>query len=206
MMTPIEVMTIGHSNHSSEKFVALLREHRVDAVADVRSAPYSRMHHQFDREELSAALQKEGIAYSFLGEELGGRPKDDACYEHGRVQYRRVAITDSFKRGIQRVLIGAQRYRIALMCAEREPLECHRGLLIAPELEKVGASIVHIHSDGTLETHAQAVQRLLARFGLLKQSLFLSRSDLIEEAYAKQQERVAHARSSAPQRRAQIVG
>jgi uncharacterized protein (DUF488 family) len=206
MMTPIEIMTIGHSNHSFEKLAELLREHHVNAVADVRSAPYSRMHHQFDREQLSEELKAKGIAYSFLGEELGGRPKDDACYEHGRVQYQRVATTENFKRGIQRVLDGAQRYRIALMCAEREPLECHRGLLIAPELEKVGVSIVHIHSNGSLETHPQAVQRLLARFGLLKQSLFLSGSDLIEEAYAKQQERVAHARSAAPQRRAQIVG
>jgi uncharacterized protein (DUF488 family) len=201
----IEVMTIGHSTHSFEKFAQLLRTHNVGAVADVRSAPYSRMHPQFDREELNEALKKIGVAYSFLGEELGGRPKDDACYDHGRVQYQRVAVTDNFKGGIRRVLVGAQRYRIALMCAEREPLECHRGLLIAPELEKVGASVVHIHSDGALETHPQAVQRLLARFGLLKQSLFLSGSDLIEEAYAKQQERVAHSRSARPLQRSQIV-
>ena len=206
MLTPIEIMTIGHSTHSFQKFAELLTMHRVNAVADVRSAPYSRMHHQFDREDLSDALKKEGIVYSFLGEELGGRPKDDACYEDGRVQYQYVANTQTFKRGIERVLAGSQRYRIALMCAEREPIECHRGLLIAPELEKSDVSVVHIHSDGTLETHAEAVQRLLDSFGLRKQSLFLSGSDLIEEAYTKQRERVAHSRSAASQRRAQITG
>jgi uncharacterized protein (DUF488 family) len=206
MLTPIEIMTIGHSTHSFQKFAELLRAHRVNAVADVRSAPYSRMHHQFDREDLNEALKREGVAYSFLGEELGGRPKDDACYEDGRVQYQYVANTQSFKRGIERVLAGSQRYRVALMCAEREPIECHRGLLIAPELEKSGVSVVHIHSDGTLETHAEAVQRLLDSFGLRKQSLFLSGSDLIEEAYTKQRERVAHSRSAASQRRAQITG
>lgn len=206
MLTPIEILTIGHSNHSFEKFAELLKIHCVNAVADVRSAPYSRMYHQFDREDLSKALKNDGIAYSFLGNELGGRPKDDACYEDGRVQYQRVASTQSFKRGVGRVLVGSQRYRIALMCAEREPIECHRGLLIAPELEKLGASVVHIHSDGTLESHSQALQRLLDSFGLRKQSLFLSGSALIEEAYTKQRERVAHSRSAASQRRAQITG
>ena len=84
MATQLEVLTIGHSNHTIERFMELLRQHHVTAVADVRSAPYSHMHVQFNRKALASALKQEGIAYSFLGKELGGRPADKTCYENGR--------------------------------------------------------------------------------------------------------------------------
>lgn len=205
-MSPIEILTIGHSNHALEKFLQLLKQNGVSAVADVRSVPYSRMHRQFDRENLSRSLKTEGIAYSFVGDELGGRPRDRSCYENGQVQYQRVAQTETFKQGIQRIFDGAQRFQIALMCSEREPLECHRGLLLAPELEKMGVSVAHIRSDGSAESHAQAVERLLLLFGSLNQNLFLSRTELIEEAYARQQARVAYVRGSAAPGRAQVLG
>ena len=193
MPNQLEVLTVGHSNHILEAFINLLLANRVTAVADVRSAPFSRLHPQFNRDALAEELKNEGIAYSFLGNELGGRPKDKSCYEGGQVQYRRVAKTGEFGRGLDRILTGAQQYRIALMCAEREPLECHRGLLIAPELENRRVSVVHIHADGTLESHAQAMDRLLTLFGLSGEDLFRSRSELVEEACLRQQERVAYA-------------
>ena len=112
------VLTIGHSTHALEAFVALLQEHYVNAVADVRSAPYSRFNPQFNREPLAEALGSEAIRYVFLGDALGGRSDDPACYEGGRIRYDRVAATQSFRSGLTRVVQGAARYRIALMCAE----------------------------------------------------------------------------------------
>ena len=199
MAPQLEVLTVGHSNHTIERFIELLHLHRVTAVADLRSAPYSQMHTQFNREPVTAALKREGITYSFLGRELGGRPADKTCYENGRVQYWKVAATPIFRSGTNRVLAGATNYRIALMCAEREPLECHRALLVAPELEKAGISVLHVHADGTIESHPDAMSRLLDLYRLPEEDLFRSRSELIEEACYRQQERVAFAEKPLPQ-------
>jgi uncharacterized protein (DUF488 family) len=200
-----EVLTIGHSNHSLEALLRLLEAHGVTAVADVRSAPWSRLHPQFNREEFAAALKDAGICYSFLGKELGGRPAEPSCYVNGQVQYERVAQTAEFRRGIERVLTGARSFRIALLCAEREPLDCHRGLLVSPALEKSGVSVVHIHADGSAEKHRDAMTRLLARFGLPEGDLFRTREELVEEACARQQERVAYTEKSEPEERARVA-
>ena len=201
----LEVFSIGHSNHTLEDFLRLLAAHGITAVADVRSIPMSRLHPQFNREELAEALKKVGIAYSFLGKELGGRPRDPSCYINGQVQYRRVALTSDFRTGIERVLTGAGKYRIALMCAEREPLDCHRGLLVSPALEKAGVSVVHVHADGSTERHRDAMDRLLARFGFTQDDLFRSREELVEEACARQQERVAYTEKAEPEERARVA-
>jgi len=205
MATQREVLTIGHSNHTIERFIELLCQHHVTAVADVRSSPYSQMHAQFNREALASALKQEGIAYSFLGKELGGRPADKTCYENGRVQYRRVAATQIFRSGLDRVLAGVQSYRIALMCAEREPLECHRTLLVAPELEKAGITVLYFHADGRTESRSDAMSRLLDLFRLADEDLFRSRSELIEEACYRQQERVAFEEKPSPQDAPQVA-
>ena len=191
MPAQLEVLTIGHSNHTMDRFLELIRQHHVTAVADVRSSPYSQLQPQFNREALTAALKLDGMGYSFLGKELGGRPADKTCYENGRVQYRRVAQTPNFRSGIERILSGIPSYRIVLMCAEREPLECHRTLLVTPVLEKEGVSVFHIHGDGRAESHSDAMSRLLNLHGLPEEDLFRSRSELIEEACYRQQERVA---------------
>lgn len=151
------------------------------------------MNTQFNREPVSAALKHEGITYSFLGRELGGRPADRTCYENGRVQYWKVAATQIFRSGTERIIAGAMNYRIVLMCAEREPLECRRALPVAPELERAGISVLHIHADGTTESHSDAMSRLLDLCRLPEEDLFRSRAELIEEACYRQQERVAFA-------------
>lgn len=205
MAMQLEVLTVGHSNHTIERFLELLGQHHVTAVADLRSAPYSQMHTQFNREPLAAALKQDGIAYSFLGKELGGRPADKTCYENGRVQYQKISATPNFRSGMERVLAGAQSYRIALMCAEREPLECHRTLLVAPELEKAGVSVFHVHADGRTESHSDAMSRLLDLYRLPEEDLFRSRSELIEEACYRQQERVAFAEKPLPHDARQVA-
>jgi uncharacterized protein (DUF488 family) len=157
-----KVFTIGHSNHEIKAFIALLRQHRVEAVADVRSAPYSRFNSQFNREPFAAVLKEVGILYVYLGRELGGRSDNLKCYDgEGRIVFDRVSATQTFKHGLARVVDGAAKHRIALMCAEKEPLECHRTLLVACELDNHGVDVEHIHADGSLESHDQAMSRLI---------------------------------------------
>lgn len=186
------VFTIGHSTHTIERFVGLLLQHGVNVVADVRSVPYSRMQPQFNRETVVRALDTYGIGYLFLGNELGARSNDKSCYENGQVQYHRLARTQAFHTGIERLHVESENRRIALMCAEREPLECHRTLLVGRELVAGGISVVHIHADGHMETHADAMRRLLRVFDLPEEDLFRTESDLVDEAYKKQESRIAY--------------
>ena len=187
-----KIFTIGHSTHSAEAFLALLREHGVNAVADVRSSPYSQHNPQFNRETLGRFLRAKQIHYVFLGQELGARSDDRSCYENGQVQYARLAQTALFQNGLERVLDGATRFRVALMCAEKEPLECHRTLLVAKALVERGQAVAHIHGDGHLETHEDAMERLLGLTGLPHVDLYRSHEELIAEAMARQERLVAY--------------
>lgn len=191
------IYTIGHSKHPIDRFIALLQQHGIDALADVRSTPYSRFNPQFNKEKLTAALAAAGIRYVFLGEELGARSKDPSCYEDGgRVSYAKLASTDLFRHGLERLLTGMRDHRIAIMCAEREPLDCHRTILVARELEKAGVPVTHILHDGSLEPNVQAMQRLAADLELAPTDLFRTSDDLIEQAYDKQASRIAYVRKA----------
>jgi uncharacterized protein (DUF488 family) len=190
---PATVFTIGHSTHPQERFIALLRQHGITALCDVRSKPYSRMNPQFNREELEESLLAHGIAYRFLGKELGARSDDPVCYEHGKVQYDRLAETELFKRGLKRVPRGMEDgHRIALMCAEKEPLECHRTILVARHLAALGVAVAHIHADGRLESHDAALSRLARTVNVPEQDMFHSRDELLATAYRRQEERIAY--------------
>ena len=191
------VLTIGHSNHPLATFLGLLERRRVTALADVRSAPYSRFNPQFNREALRDALAERGIRYVYLGRELGGRSDDPACYEGGRIRYDRVARTDRFREGLARVMRGAAEHCIALMCAEKEPLDCHRTLLVARALEERGVEVAHVLADGGVEPQAAAMERLLVQSGLSPEGDLLRRQqpreELIAEAVAQRAGRVGHA-------------
>jgi uncharacterized protein (DUF488 family) len=191
------VFTIGHSTHSQERFIALLHQHGITALCDVRSKPYSRVNPQFNREELKRSLRACGIAYVFLGKELGARSEDPACCEQGKVQYDRLAHTDLFRHGLERVQEGMKKYRLALMCAEKEPLECHRTILVARHLAAVGLDVRHIHADGRVESHADALSRLTRMLNLPEYDMFHSRDELLAESYRRQEERIAHEASPA---------
>ena len=126
---------------------------------------------------------------------LGGRPQDPACYEDGRIRYDRVAATASFRSGLARVVQGAARYRIALMCAEKEPLDCHRTLLVARSLDAQGVDIAHIHADPAhpLEPHRAAMDRLLDSQKLPREDdLSGTREEFIATAIARQSARFGY--------------
>ncbi|HEY3244990.1 MAG TPA: DUF488 domain-containing protein [Phycisphaerae bacterium] len=147
------VFSIGHSNHSLEGFLSLLRSFQIEALADVRSQPASRFSPHFNATTLRAALEATGVRYVFLGEELGGRPRAEEFYDvSGHVRYDALAGSAVFLQGIRRLQDGIATHRIAVMCSEENPRECHRYLLISRVLECQGTRVLHIRGDGRSQT------------------------------------------------------
>lgn len=148
----MRLLTVGHSNHSAEQFLALLAAHGVGVVADVRSWPRSRYADWANVDQLPGLLRAAGVRYAFLGNELGGRPRDDSAYNAaGHVLYGRIASSDAFRQGLDRLKRGLSEYRAAAMCSEENPEHCHRRLLIAKVLIEQGVEVDHIRGDGRLE-------------------------------------------------------
>ncbi len=204
-----KIFTVGHSNLSIKDFIALLEQHHITAVADVRSHPYSRYLPHFNREPIQAVLRNAKIKYVFLGRELGARSSDLSCYVGGKALYEKIAATDLFTEGIERVIQGAQKYKIALMCAEKDPITCHRTILVCKHLRKLNVDIEHILNDGNLETHPHLEERLIAlhnlqppkviQFSLFSQqspesqgSNFDSPEEILKEAYQRQGDKIAY--------------
>ncbi|HYC64319.1 MAG TPA: DUF488 domain-containing protein [Reyranellaceae bacterium] len=142
------IKTIGHSNHPIEHFVGLLKKGGVDELIDVRSKPYSRRFPQFSRERLAQSLAEAGIAYLWEGESLGGKPR---------------AAPPKFEAAIDRVMERATERNVALMCAEKEPLDCHRVHLVARRLAERGADIEHLLADGAVRPHREVEEALLKK-------------------------------------------
>jgi uncharacterized protein (DUF488 family) len=191
-----ELFTVGHSDHRMFDFLRLLRSHGVDALVDVRSHPVSRVHPQFNKEVLAADLKKAKIAYVFLGRELGARREESSCYVEGRADYGRIAALPLFQEGLRRIREGLLRYRIALMCAERDPLDCHRAILICRHLRNEGISIQHIREDGSLEPQP-ALEKRLVDLLEIEPDLFNGGpafEQLVEKAFDLQGKRIAYAK------------
>jgi uncharacterized protein (DUF488 family) len=151
-----QLYTIGHSSHTPEHFLELLRQHRIEVLVDTRSAPYSRYSPHFDREALSDLVSALKIKYLFLGDVLGGRPRDEAHYDQaGRARYGRMGKTKEFLGAIARLEGGAGDFRVALMCSEEDPAHCHRRLLVGRVLIERGAQLLHIRGDGKLQVESQ---------------------------------------------------
>lgn len=186
------LFTVGHSTHNIEIFLEFLTRNGVTAIGDVRSRPYSRFSPQFSRETLKKSLRQANLAYTFLGKEFGARSDNPACYKAGKVQYELLAKQEVFAEGVSRVIEGVKRYTIALMCAEKDPIECHRALLVARYFHQNGIPIAHIHADGSIEPHDRFESRLLAVCKLPEGDMFKSRADFLLDAYAIQGERVAY--------------
>jgi uncharacterized protein (DUF488 family) len=141
---------------------------------------------------LSRALEHEGIAYVFLGRELGARSTDPECYVGGKVQYARLAQAPQFKSGVQRLVDGASRERIVVMCTEQDPLDCHRTILLSPVLEERGIEVSHLHPDGSIESNEEAMWRLRKLHHLDHPSLLDSDDELLHQALELQEAQIAY--------------
>ncbi len=193
-----EIFTIGHSNHAPDAFLDLLSAHRVSAIADVRSNPVSQFAPHFSKDAFETLLRDADVEYQFLGRELGARRSEESCYVGGQAKYSLVARLPIFQSGLQRVLAGAEQYQVALLCAEADPLACHRTILVCRELGKLrpGLRITHILPDGNAESHEEAGQRLVQLHGLAHELFgnLATENGLLEEAYNRQAEKIAYRR------------
>lgn len=151
-----QIYTIGHSSHTAEHFLELLKQHRIEVLVDTRSAPYSRYSPQFDRESLRELVTNAGTKYLYLGEVIGGRPRDEGHYdEHGRARYGKMGKDEEFLQAIARIERGAAAYRLALMCSEEDPAHCHRRLLVGRVLVERGSELLHIRGTGGVQPEEQ---------------------------------------------------
>jgi uncharacterized protein (DUF488 family) len=188
------LFTIGHSNLDFEQFVKLLRDSAVELLVDVRSRPQSSRFPQFSQPGFEKLLAAEGISYLFLGEELGGRPDDpDAYRPNGLVDYRSRRKSYAFRAGLERLLKELETHTLAMMCAEEDPLECHRFLMISPELVRTGIQPLHIRKGSRIEMQSAAESRLLevAGFGAVAANTLFpeARLEALEKAYELQAEK-----------------
>jgi uncharacterized protein (DUF488 family) len=192
-MPAFDLFTIGHSNNPIDRFIALLHGAGADAVADVRSTPYSRFCPWFSRNNLQGHLKSAGIAYLGYGEALGGRPSDSSQFREGTADYEAMAQTPAFLSGLDRLQNDIAKHRVCLMCAEREPLDCHRCLLVARALTERGLAIGHILHDGSVEPHAATEQRLMRWAGdAAEPDLFVTgHNDRLAAAYRRRGRAIA---------------
>ncbi|MBM3649768.1 MAG: DUF488 domain-containing protein [Alphaproteobacteria bacterium] len=167
------IKTIGHSNHAIERFVALLAAGGVETVVDVRSTPYSRRFPQFGRERLAGSLAAAGLLYRWEGAALGGKPRDGAGYEA-------LAERPEFKQAVDRLVAGAGESTLCLMCAEKEPLDCHRTVLVSRRLAERGVAVEHLLADGGRKAHAALEDELLAASDRGAPDLFTTAQDRAE--------------------------
>ena len=186
------VFTIGHSTHQTEKFIALLLKYSVDAVADVRSHPYSKYNPQFNQDILKKDLANNGVDYVFLGAELGARSEDPCCYVDNKVSYEKLAATALFQQGLDRIVKGLQTHTLALMCAEKDPVGCHRTILVARHLAGLELDVQHILADGSLESHDEAMNRLVAILKISPTSDMFDPTSPTDRGYQLQERKIAY--------------
>lgn len=193
------LFTVGHSVLEFRDFVVLLKDHHVELLVDLRSVPQSARLAHFCQPAFEKLLAAEQIAYLFLGEELGGRPDDPHAYRaDGLVDYSLRRKSGAFRAGIERVLGELPVRSVALMCAEEDPLECHRFLMVCPELTRIGIVPQHIRKGSRIETQEAAENRLLQATGfdsVVGNTLFPeARAQALEEAFRFQAEEFAFRR------------
>lgn len=189
------IYTIGHSNHTEQTFLDLLVRHDISAVVDVRSVPFSRYTSQFNRTVLNERLKEEDVDYHFMGNWLGGRSDDPSDYDpDGRVQYDLLSKSERFQEALESVVRGSSEHRLALMCSEGRPEDCHRSLLLAEELRNWHhpVDVIHILPDGSTQTHEELRKRVARRDETAQQpDMFLSDEEAISVAIEEQIGRIA---------------
>jgi uncharacterized protein (DUF488 family) len=191
-MSSFDLFSIGHSNIPAERFMGLLRLAGVSAIADVRSTPFSRRFPWFSGKNLAATLAQHGMAYLAYGEALGGRPRDAALYRDGVADYEAMARQRDFQIALDRLTAEGAQHCVCLMCAEREPLDCHRCLLVARSLAERGLTIGHILHDGSVEPHGATEQRLLALTNASDDLFVTGQDERLASAYRRRAHTVAY--------------
>lgn len=195
----LQCYTIGHSNHNIDVFINILKKHNINCIVDVRSAPYSEYAPQFNRKTLKQELINHNIFYIYMGDQLGGRyAATDLLFPNGTVNYSKVRQTKPFQEGIKRLIKGIKDgYKMSLMCTEKDPIDCHRSVLISHELIKKGVPINHILYDGKIMSNNELEEILLKKYKPHHADLNLFesmklREESLEEAYEQRNKDIAY--------------
>ena len=180
--------SIGHSNQSLDGFLILLNAHDVNCVIDVRSVPASTYSPQFNQESLKYFLKSHGVQYLHFGDEFGAR-RTDCLNESEQVDFEKAVETPLFQKGVERVMKGLEKgFRIAFMCSEADPLECHRFSLVSRYFYDQGLDVQHILKDGTLALHASLEKEMINQF-LHSRKYRLPEVDLLFGTYSQEDQR-----------------
>lgn len=193
-MSKYNLYTIGYAGFELDDFISVLKENSVGALVDVRSSPYSSFHEIYNQENLENNLKKNGIYYLFLGESLGARPKDRSLYTDNVVDFTKVKNSSPFIQGCHRIHDGLRKIAICMMCAEKDPITCHRTILVADAFRNYfpEAHIYHIQQDGKIETQHQIDRRIMVKYHLEQEDFFKSFSQRLRQAYALQEKAIAY--------------
>ena len=198
----MSVYTIGCSTNTLEQFLELLKIHDINCIVDVRSIPFSKYTNQFNRESLQSYLKKHNILYIWMGKEFGARRENKNLYSiQGYIDFEKVRKDIDFLYGVQRIKKGiAKGYKISLMCTEKDPIDCHRTILVAKGLEDNDIDVNHILQDGRLISQNKIEERLLDMYfkdrNQINFDMLLGNSkteeEMIEEAYKRRNKEIGY--------------
>lgn len=193
--TDMKVYTIGHTNHTLDDFLKLLKKNNINCIVDVRSTPYSKYTSQFNKKEIKTFLSINRIAYIHMGDEFGARRSDKELYtKEGYLDFDKTRRDAEFLKGVDRIKSGCKKgYNIALMCTEKDPIDCHRSIMVSKGLIDNNIEVEHIKDDGSIETQSQLEKRLLDKYFINREQVTfdiisggnLSEDEMIDLAYKK---------------------
>ncbi len=183
-----KIYTIGHSQHKIEHFLQLLKMHNINYVIDVRSTPYSKYAQTYDRENITRELKNHNINYAFMGKYFGARQDNKELYtKEGYLDFEKFSESYLFNTGLQNVIKGTENNKIALMCLEKKPIDCHRAILVANAFYKAGCEVGHILEDGRLESHEDLNSELLNMYfpdrNQISMFVHKTEEEFLKEAY-----------------------
>lgn len=191
-----QLYTIGYSKYEMFSFIRTLKSHGIEVVADVRSSPSSKYKSEFNMDVLKKTLIKTGIGYVFLGKELGARRTENECYVGDVASYGLIRKEALFIEGLNRINKGLEKYKIALMCAEADPLRCHRDILVCKSLKRDDVQICHILPNDKVEDNDSAEKRLMRECSSDEADLFYSYAEMLDAAYIIRGNEIAYRRGA----------
>ena len=170
----------------------ILKKNEIQALVDVRSNPFSKYKPEFNADNIKKSLITNKMLYVYLGKELGARSLNDQCYIDNRADYTKISQTPEFNHGLNRIIKGLAKFNIVLLCAEQDPLKCHRNILVCRNLKNQVKNINHILKDGIIETNSNAEDRLLREYGLIEDDFFTIPEERLKSAYDKRSLEIAY--------------
>ena len=189
--------TVGYTSFPSpEELAEVLRGYGIRALVDVRSTPYSAHYEQYNKENIRRVLSKAGISYGNMALAFGARQDNPAFYKNGRLDFETFARSDRFQRGKRRLEDGIDNgYAPVLMCAEKNPITCHRAILVARAFRDAGYHVIHILPDGETKTHEALEQELLDLYFPDRNQLSvfdkpMDEKERLRQAYEKQNDKI----------------